>query len=109
MLAGRMGKRRICIMESTRTTLRLGQRETGQSSRPSQNNSNAPGGRPGGSAPQGTPPNRRGFWLQWLILLLVINLMFYPPLIFSSLSGQQSTITMRYTSVLQQVQKCKVQ
>ncbi len=95
-------------MESTRTTLRLGQRETGQSSRPSQNNSNAPGGRPGGSAPQGTPPNRRGFWLQWLIFIVVINLIFYAPLIFSSLSGQQSTINLSYTSFLQQVQKSNV-
>src|SRR5258707_4840798 len=108
MLAGRMGKRRICIMESTRTTLRLGQRETGQSSRPSQNNSNAPGGRPGGSAPQGTPPNRRNFWLQWLIFIVVINLIFYAPLIFSSLSGQQSTINLSYTSFLQPVQKSNV-
>ena len=95
-------------MESTRTTLMLGQRETGQSSRPSQTNSNAPGGRPGGSAPQGTPPNRRGFWLQWLIFIVVINLIFYAPLIFSSLSGQQSTINLSYTSFLQQVQKSNV-
>jgi cell division protease FtsH len=103
-----MGKRRICIMETTRTILRLGQRETGQSSRPSQNNSNAPGGRPGGPAPQGTPPNRRGFWLQWLIFIVVINLIFYAPLIFSSLSGQQSTINLSYTSFLQQVQQSNV-
>jgi cell division protease FtsH len=86
----------------------LRQRETGQSSRPSQNNSNAPGGRPGGSAPQGTPPNRRNFWLQWLIFIVVINLIFYAPLIFSSLSGQQSTINLSYTSFLQQVQKSNV-
>src|SRR5260370_37125522 len=92
------------MMESTRTTQRPDQRETGQLSRPSQNNSNAPNERPGGSAPQGRPPNRRGFWLQWLIFLLVINLIFYDPLIFGGLSGQQSTVHLSYTSFLQQVQ-----
>jgi cell division protease FtsH len=96
------------MLESTRTTQRPGQRETGQSSRPSQDNSNAPDRRPGGSAPQGTPPNRRGFWLQWLIFIIVINLIFYAPLIFSSLSGQQSTVNLSYTSFLQQVQQGNV-
>src|SRR5712692_6535645 len=47
------------MMESTRTTKGAGQRETGQSSRLTQNRSNQPNGRPGGSAPQGTPPTRR--------------------------------------------------
>jgi cell division protease FtsH len=96
------------MMESTRTTPGPGQRETGQSSRPSQNSSNVPSGRPGGSAPQGKSPNRRGFWLQWLIFIVVINLIFYAPLIFSSLSGQQSTINLSYTSFLQQVQQSNV-
>ena len=95
-------------MESTRTTPGPGQRETGQSSRPSQNSSNVPNGRRGGSAPQGKSPNRRGFWLQWLIFIVVINLIFYAPLIFSSLSGQQSTINLSYTSFLQQVQQGNV-
>src|SRR5213080_803709 len=96
------------MMESTRTTPGPGQRETDQSSRPSQNSSNVPNRRPGGSAPQGKPPDRRGFWLQWLIFIVVINLIFYAPLIFSSLSGQQSTINLSYTSFLQQVQKGNV-
>ncbi len=47
------------MMENTRTTKGAGQRETGQSSRFTQNSSNQPNGRPGGSAPQGTPPTRR--------------------------------------------------
>ena len=47
------------MMQSTRTTKGAGQRETGQSSRLTQNRSNQPNGRPGGSAPQGTPPTRR--------------------------------------------------
>ncbi len=92
-------------MESTRTTPKPDQRETGQQSRPSQNNSNA---RPGGSSQQGTSPTRRGFWLRWLIFIVVINLIFYAPLIFSSLSGQQSTINLSYTSFLQQVQQGNV-
>src|SRR5260370_34921712 len=91
------------MMESTRTTQRPGQRETGQLSRPSQNNSNAPNERPGGSAPQGRPPNRRGFWLQWLIFIIVINLIFYAPLIFGGLRWQQSTVNLSYTSFLHQV------
>src|SRR6266446_6433345 len=96
------------MMESTRTTPKPDQRETRQQSRPSQNNSNAPNKRPGGSSPQGTSPTRRGFWLRWLIFIVVINLIFYAPLIFSSLSGQQSTINLSYTNFLQQVQRGNV-
>jgi cell division protease FtsH len=96
------------MMESTRTTPGPGQRETDQSSRPSQNSSNVPNRRPGGSAPQGKAPDRRGFWLQWLIFIIVINLIFYAPLIFSGLSAQQSTINLSYTSFLQQVQQGNV-
>jgi len=91
-------------MESTRTTGGAGQRETDQSSRPSQNSSNGLQGQPGGSAPQGKPPTRRHFWLQWLIYIIIINLIFYIPLIFSSLSAQQPTINLSYTSFLQQAQ-----
>src|SRR5205814_119671 len=76
-------------MENTRTTKGAGQRETGQSSRLTQNNSNTPGGRPGGSAPQGTPPTGRVSWLRWLIFIVVINLIFYAPLLFSALGAQQ--------------------
>ncbi len=92
-------------MENTRTTKGAGQRETSQSSRLTQNNSNTPGGRPGGSAPQGTPPTRRVSWLRWLIFIVVINLIFYAPLLFSALGAQQSTINLSYTSFLQQVQQ----
>src|SRR2546421_11860030 len=91
-------------MESTRPTGGAGQRETDQSSRPSQNSSNGLQGQPGGSAPQGKPPTRRHFWLQWLIYIIIINLIFYIPLIFSSLSAQQPTINLSYTSFLQQAQ-----
>src|SRR6266704_5854603 len=92
-------------MESTRTTKGAGQRETGQSSRLTQNSSNQPNGRPGGSAPQGTPPTRRVSWLRWLIFIIVINLLFYAPLLFSGLGAQQSTINLSYTNFLQQVQQ----
>jgi len=91
------------MMESTRTTKGAGQRETGQSSRITQNSSNTPGGQPGGSSPQESHSNRRRFWLQWLIFIIVINLLFYVPLLFGSSSGQ-STINLSYTSFLQQVQ-----
>src|SRR5947208_356789 len=93
------------MMQSTRSTPGPGQRETDQSSRLTQNNSNTPGGRPGGSGPQGTPPTRRVSWLRWLIFIVVINLIFYAPLLFSGLGAQQSTINLSYTSFLQQVQQ----
>ncbi len=95
-------------MQSTRTTSGADQRETGQASRLTQNSSNGSQGRPGGSAPQGTSPNGRIPWLRWLIFIIVINLIFYIPLLFSSLSGQQSTINLSYTSFLQQVQQGNV-
>ncbi len=95
-------------MENTRTTKGAGQRETGQSSRLTQNNSTVPNRRPGGSAPQGTPPTRRVSWLRWLIFIIVINLFFYAPLLFSGLGAQQSTINLSYTSFLQQVQNGNV-
>src|SRR5438105_10331666 len=93
------------MMQSTRSTPGPGQRETDQSSRLTQNNSNTPARQPGGSSPQGSRSNRRRFWLQWLIFIIVINLIFYAPLLFSSLGAQQSTINLSYTSFLQQVQQ----
>ncbi len=96
-------------MQSTRTTGGASQRETGQlPSRPSQNSSNGSQGQPGGSAPQGTPPRRRFSWRTWLIYLVIINLLFYAPLLFGGLGGQQPTIPLSYTSFLQQVQQRNV-
>jgi len=92
-------------MESTRTTGRAAPRTTDPLSRPSQNSSNGSQERPGGSVPQGKLPTRRHFWLQWLIYIVIINLLFYIPLLFSSLSGQQPTINLSYNSFLQQVQQ----
>jgi len=40
--------------------------------------------------------------------VLLINLLFYGPLIFSSIGGQQTTINLSYTSFLQQVQQGNV-
>lgn len=95
------------MMESTRTTRGADQRETGQSSRRTQNNSNTPDRQPGGSGPQGSRSTRRRFWLQWLIFIIVINLIFYAPLLFSSSSGGP-TITLSYTNFLQQVEQSNV-
>src|SRR5436305_4270427 len=91
------------MMKNTRTTRGADQRETSQASRLTQNSSNGPTGGPGGSAPQGTSPNRRVSWLRWLIFILVINLLFYAPLLFGSSSGQPA-ITLPYTGFLQQVE-----
>jgi cell division protease FtsH len=96
------------MMKSTRTTGSADQRESGQLSRFTQNNSNGPTGGPGGSGPQGTSPTRRVSWLRWLIFLVVINLLFYAPLLFSGLGAQQSTINLSYTSFLQQVENGNV-
>ncbi len=95
------------MMESTRTTRGAGQRETGQASRFTQNSSHQPNGGPGGSAPQGTSPTRRSSWLRWLIFIIVINLLFYAPLLFGLSSGQP-TINLPYTSFLQQAQQGNV-
>jgi cell division protease FtsH len=73
-----------------------------------QNSSNGPNRSPGGSAPQGTSPNRRISWLRWFIFIIVINLLFYAPLLFGSLGAQQSTITLSYTNFLQQVEQGNV-
>src|SRR6266849_9489096 len=92
------------MMQSTRTTRGADQRETSQASRFTQNSSHQPTGGSGGSAPQGTPPTRQVSWLRWLIFIIVINLLFYAPLLFSGLGAQQSTINLSYTNFLQQVQ-----
>jgi cell division protease FtsH len=91
-------------MQSTRTTRGADQRETDQASRFTQNSSNQPNRGPGGSAPPGTSPNRGSSWLRWLIFIIVINLLFYAPLLFSSSSGQPA-INLPYTGFLQQVQQ----
>ena len=95
------------MLESTRTTRGSDQRATSQASRLTQNNSNQPTGGSGGPAPQGTSPNRGSSWLRWLIFIIVINLLFYAPLLFSPSSGQP-TINLPYTSFLQQVQNGNV-
>ncbi len=94
-------------MQSTKTTRGADQRETGQTSRLTQNSSNRSNRSEGGSAPQGTSPSRRNSWLLWLIFIIVINLLFYAPLLFGSSSGGQ-TITLSYTNFLQQVQQGNV-
>ena len=95
------------MMESTRTTRGADQRETGQASRLTQNSSNGPNGGFRGSAPQGTSPSRQSSWLRWLIFIIVINLLFYAPLLFGSSSGGP-TINQSYTNFLQQVQQGNV-
>ncbi|HEV2580583.1 MAG TPA: ATP-dependent metallopeptidase FtsH/Yme1/Tma family protein, partial [Ktedonobacteraceae bacterium] len=96
------------MLESTKTTRGTDQRETGQASRLTQNSSTGSNRSEGGSAPPGTSPTRRVSWLRWLIFLIVINLLFYAPLLFSSLGAQQSTITLSYTNFLQQVDQGNV-
>jgi cell division protease FtsH len=72
-----------------------------------QNSSNGPKEGSGGSAPQGTSPSRQSSWLRWLIFIIVINLLFYAPLLSSS-SGGGPTINLPYTGFLQQVQQGNV-
>jgi hypothetical protein len=61
------------------------------------------------SASQGKSPTRRHFWLQWPIYIVIINLLFYAPLILSSLNGHQPTITLSYISFLQLVERLMTQ
>ena len=91
------------MMQSTRTTGSADQRETGQASRLTQNSSHGSNQSPSGSAPQVTSPSRQSSWLRWLIFIIVINLLFYAPLLFGSSSGGP-TITLSYTNFLQQVE-----
>ena len=95
------------MMQSTRTTRGADQRDTGQTSRFTQNSSTGSNRSPDGSAPQGTSPSRQSSWLRWLIFIIVLNLLFYAPLLFGSSSGGP-TITLSYTSFLQQVQQANV-
>jgi cell division protease FtsH len=92
------------MLQSTRSTGSADQHETGQASRFPQNSSNGSNRSEGGSAPQGTFPSRRSSWLRWLIFIIVINMLFYAPLLFRSLSEQQPTITLSYTNFQQQVE-----
>ena len=94
-------------MQSIRTTRGTDQRETSQASRFTQNTSTGTDGRPGGATPSGTSSNRGSSWLRWLIFLIVINLLFYAPLLFGSSSGGPA-ITLSYTNFLQQVQQGNV-
>jgi cell division protease FtsH len=89
------------------TTRGADQQGTSQASRFTQNRSTGPNGGPGGSAPPGTSPNRGSSWLRWLIFIIVINLLFYAPLLFGSASGGP-TISLSYTNFLQQVQQGNV-
>src|SRR6266852_2356222 len=92
-------------MKSTTTAPKPAQQEASSPSRQSPTNNQAPTRGPGGS-PQQKPPTRRpGFWVQWLLFLLLINLIFYGPLFLSALSGQQATINLSYTDFLQYVQQ----
>jgi hypothetical protein len=75
------------MMQSTRTTRGADQRETSQTSRLTRNSSTGSKRSEGGSAPQGTFPNRQSSWLRWLILIIVLNLLFYAPPLFSSASA----------------------
>src|SRR3984893_5221554 len=85
------------------TTRGADQQGTSQASRFTQNRSTGPNGGPGGSAPPGTSPHRGSSWLRWLIFIVVINLLFYAPLLFGSSSGGP-TINLPYTNFLQQVE-----
>src|SRR5260370_15499438 len=75
---------------------------------PHPDNSQSPPDRSGGSPSQRNSPRSPRYWIQLLLFVLLINLLFYGPLIFSSIGGQQTTINLSYTSFLQQVQQGNV-
>ncbi|HLI08234.1 MAG TPA: ATP-dependent zinc metalloprotease FtsH [Ktedonobacteraceae bacterium] len=58
---------------------------------------------------QGPSRKRLGFWLRLLLLIFLINLFFYGPLFFNLVSaGQTTTISLSYSSFLQQVERGNV-
>src|SRR5438067_4128594 len=60
------------------------------------------------SSRRGNDPRRLNFWVRWFLLIFLINLFFYGPLLFSSSSGQSTTIDLPYSSFLQQVKQGNV-
>src|SRR5437588_5645868 len=56
----------------------------------------------------GNSPRRLSFWVRWLLLVLLINLLFYGPLFFSLLSAPSTTINLSYSRFLQQVEQGNV-
>src|SRR5713101_3665411 len=95
-------------MENRLTASKPDQQKASPPPRLSPNNSQSPTDRSGGSPSQRNSPRSPRYWIQLLLFVLLINLLFYGPLIFSSIGGQQTTINLSYTSFLQQVQQGKV-
>src|SRR5712692_8704019 len=95
-------------MENRLTASKPDQQKASPPPRLSPNNSQSPTDRSGGSPSQGNTPRSPRYWIQLLLFVLLINLLFYGPLIFSSIGGQQTTINLSYTSFLQQVQQGNV-
>ena len=95
-------------MENRLTASKPDQQKASPPPRPSPNNSQSPTDRSGGSPSQRNSPRSPRYWIQLLLFVLLINLLFYGPLIFSSIGGQQTTINLSYTSFLQQVQQGNV-
>src|SRR5260370_3005078 len=95
-------------MENRLTASKPDQQKASPPPRRSPNNSQSPTDRSSGSPSQGNTPRSPRSWIQLLLLVLLINLLFYGPLIFSSIGGQQTTINLSYTSFLQQVQQGNV-
>ena len=95
-------------MENRLTASKPDQQKASPPPRLSPNNSQSPTDRSGGSPSQGNTPRSPRSWIQLLLFVLLINLLFYGPLIFSSIGGQQTTINLSYTSFLQQVQQGNV-
>jgi cell division protease FtsH len=95
-------------MENRSTASKPDQQKASPPPRPSPNDSQSPTDRSGGSPSQRNSPRSPRYWIQLLLFVLLINLLFYGPLIFSSIGGQQTTINLSYTSFLQQVQQGNV-
>ncbi len=89
-------------MENRLTASKPDQQKASPPPRLSPNNSQSPTDRSGGSPSQRNSPRSPRYWIQ------LLNLLFYGPLIFSSIGGQQTTINLSYTSFLQQVQQGNV-
>ncbi len=62
-----------------------------------------------GASQQEDPRRKLGFWLRLLLIMFLINLIFYGPFFFSLLgTGQPATMNISYSSFLQQVKQGNV-
>src|SRR2546421_2907743 len=100
-------RKEVAFMDTTRESDRQGSSLL-ERWFPARDHQQENGKKPGESSNKGNSPRRLRFWLRWLLLVFLINLLFYGPLFFSLLSAQSTTIDLSYSRFLQQVEQGNV-